>query len=239
MKNGKNRLGAELGACGVVMFPTTHDIVPTFLGQCLVTLKNLLRENQVLIVTKPHLSVVRTLCRELAADKARILFRFTIGSLDKKLCAFWEPGAPPPAERLAALEHAWRCGFSTSISIEPMLDTVEATLKLVAQTDPHVTDTIWIGKMQRIPVKQNAHVPGFTAARTLIRQQQCDAEILRLVASLQAHPKVKWKDSIQAVMAKTTPVGPGKNSSLRKRKTPVASQAGNSPMAVPQIRSSK
>jgi len=57
-------VGAEVKPVGVVMFPTTHDRTPEFLPQFLATLKNLGRHNPVLIVTKPHRSVVAALCRE-------------------------------------------------------------------------------------------------------------------------------------------------------------------------------
>ena len=67
--------------------------------------------NEVLIVTKPHLECVERLCRELAAYKEKIVFRFTIGAMDDELLAFWEPGAPAFAERLAALKHAHAAGI--------------------------------------------------------------------------------------------------------------------------------
>src|SRR6185312_12842850 len=80
--------GTDIGKEGVVMFPTTHDITPKFLPHAVTTIRNLLSVgNQVLIVSKPHLSVVRRLCREFEGDKADILFRFTIGALNRKLCA--------------------------------------------------------------------------------------------------------------------------------------------------------
>jgi len=121
----RRALGADVGAKGVVMFPTSHDITPRFLRQSLQTITNLLRNNQVLIVSKPHLAVVRALCKELAGQKDKILFRFTIGSLKKSTCAFWEPGAPPPRERISALHHAFNQGYATSVSIEPMLEEYE------------------------------------------------------------------------------------------------------------------
>jgi DNA repair photolyase len=199
----RRALGAEVGAKGVVMFPTTQDITPRFLKRSLKTIKNLLANNQVLIVSKPHLSVVRALCKELADRKGDILFRFTIGSLKKSSCAFWEPGAPPPRERISALKHAFDRGFSTSVSIEPMLEGREEICKLVAEVEPFVTDTVWVGKMQRIPRKQNAHVKGFAEAVTKIKAQQTDSEILELVKALKGHSKVRWKDSIKAVLKKS------------------------------------
>jgi len=198
----QSRFGAEVGPVGVVMFPTTHDITPEFLPESLRTIKNLLLHNKVLIVSKPHLSVVRTLCRELADKKPDILFRFSIGAVDSTLCRFWEPGAPEPSERIECLKHAHQCGFATSVSMEPMLDSREATVNLVEMLEPYVSETIWVGKMQRIPQKYNASVVGFAEAVALVKEQQSDAEVLKLVADLQGHPKVRWKDSVREVLAK-------------------------------------
>ena len=200
----RKALGAEVGAKGVVMFPTSHDITPSFLDHSLTAIRNLLTKNQVLIVSKPHLSVIQTLCQELADCKDDILFRFTIGSLNEAICAFWEPGAPLPAERVSALKHAFECGFATSVSVEPMLDDRAGTCALVAEVEPYVTDTIWVGKMQRIPRKQNAHVDGFMTAAARIKSQQTDAEVLQLVKALEDNPKVRWKDSIKAVLQKNS-----------------------------------
>jgi len=198
----RSSLGAEVGPKGVVMFPTSHDITPRFVSEAVVTLKNLLRNNQVLIVSKPHLSVIKTLCAEFTDQKSKILFRFTVGSLDQELCAYWEPGAPAPIERIAALKYAYGQGYQTSVSCEPMLDDCAGIIRLVMAVAPYVSDTIWIGKMQRIPQKFNTHVPGFEKAVALVRARQADAEILRLVTALKHHSKVRWKDSIKKVMAK-------------------------------------
>jgi len=196
------KLGTDIKEEGVVMFPTTHDITPKFLPYAVTTIRNLLNAgNQVLIVSKPHLSVVRGLCREFAQNKKDILFRFSIGALDRNLCAFWEPGAPSPAARIRALQFAQSKGFATSVSVEPMLDSVDATVELARVLDPYVTDTIWIGKMQRVPIKLNAHVPGFAAAREKVRHYQTDSEILRLVDQLKGNSKIRWKDSIKAAIA--------------------------------------
>ena len=83
-----------------------------------------------------------------------------------------------------------------------MIDSVDNTLRLVDRLKPLVTDAIWIGKMQRVLKKLNAHVAGFEAARARIREEQGDAEIRRLVERLEGQAKIKWKDSIKAVLAK-------------------------------------
>ena len=90
---------------GRVMFPTTHDISPFYLESAVATLHGLLEQgNQVLIVSKPHLVCVQRLCREFENFKSQILFRFSIGSLDESLAAFWEPGAPKIQERMDCLK---------------------------------------------------------------------------------------------------------------------------------------
>ena len=141
------KFGAEVGRGGVVMFPTSHDITPRFLPKSVRTIRNILKHNTLIILSKPHLPVVRALCREFADHKESLLFRFTIGTLNRKLAAFWEPGAPAPAERIRALKHAFRLGFKTSVSAEPMIGDADDTVELVNRVSPYVTDTVWIGKM--------------------------------------------------------------------------------------------
>ena len=190
---------------GVVMFPTTHDITPSVLPACLQTLRNLLSHgNQVLIVSKPHLVVIKTLCAELAQYKDQIQFRFTIGSLSPVTCKLWEPGAPTPQERIAALKHAFSKGYRTSVSMEPMLGANSEMIHLVETVQPFVTDTIWLGKLNR-GVTSRGMSPTDAArlevAKTAVRHGQRDSEILALVDALKGNPKVRWKDSIKEVMS--------------------------------------
>ena len=190
---------------GVVMFPTTHDITPSVLPACLETLNNLLSHgNEVLIVSKPHLSVIKTLCTELAQYREQIQFRFTIGSLSPATIRLWETNAPLPAERIAALRHAHRLGYRTSISMEPMLGGNAEMIELVKTVEPYVTDTIWLGKLNR-GVTSRGLSPEDAArlevAKKAVRHGQRDSEILALVAALEGNPKVRWKDSIKDVIA--------------------------------------
>jgi hypothetical protein len=64
----------------------------------------------------------------------------------------------------------------------------------VAAVDPFVTGDIWIGKMNSIPRKTNAHIEGFGEAAAKIKAQQTDQEILKLVDALAHHRKIKWKE---------------------------------------------
>ena len=188
---------------GVVMFPTTHDITPAVLPAALQTLKRLLSVgNRVLIVSKPHLEVIKTICTVLAIHRENIQFRFTIGTLDESVCAFWEPGAPAPKERIEALQHAFESGFQTSVSMEPMLGDVEQVCRLVEVVDPFVTGTIWLGKMNDISRRVDQRIPGAKHAIELIQSQQSDANIQRLHSMLKNNGKIRWKDSIKSVLRK-------------------------------------
>jgi DNA repair photolyase len=204
--------GKEVGCKGVGMFPTSHDIPPRYLPHALRTIRNLIAGgNQVLVVSKPQLSVVRVLCRELEVSRDSIQFRFTIGSLDRRLCAFWEPGAPCPKERIRALRHAHEHGWQTSVSIEPMLAGRWEAIEVVKAVEKYVSGTIWLGKMQGVMRVWNSHVPGFEERLALVKAQQADEEIRKLVEDLRGHPKVRWKDSVEKVLKKhhqrATPTG--------------------------------
>jgi hypothetical protein len=206
---------------GVVMFPTTHDITPAILPDCLTTLKNMLSHGSfVLVVSKPHLDVIKTLCKELAIYKEQILFRFTIGSPKATTCQLWEPGAPAPAERIKALKYAYDKGFHTSVSMEPMLGDVPEMIQLVNTVSPYVSDSIWLGKMNGIVIYKNQPANWVTqikAAKQSLMAAHSNANIMTLVNTLSNNPKIKWKGSILAVIAaangtaakpKTTPPVP-------------------------------
>ena len=131
------------------MVPSSHDITPAHLSECLTFLKNILSPgNEVLIVSKPHLDCVKAICNELCGFKDKILFRFTIGSSDSNTLKFWEPNAPDFAERLESLKYAFSEGYQTSVSSEPMLD--DNIGDVIDQVSPFVTDTIWLGKANHL-----------------------------------------------------------------------------------------
>lgn len=186
---------------GVVMFPTTHDLTPEILPAALTVLRNLLAaDNQVLIVSKPHLSVIKTICCECIAWKKQIQFRFTIGGSSVVTCKLWEPGAPPPEERIEALRHAFKSGYETSVSMEPMLGDNAEMCRLVKRVSPFVTDTIWLGKLNGAIPLFAQQLPGVKASLRRIREEQSDEKILELHAALRANGKVRWKDSIKKVL---------------------------------------
>lgn len=208
---------------GTVMFPTQHDITPDNLAYTMPVLRRLVAAgNKVLIVTKPHLAVVQTLCDLFCKEKDQILWRFTICSRNDETLLLWEPGAPLYAERKAALQYAYHAGYATSVSMEPMLDTEEADiLACFDDLAPWVTDAIWLGKMNHALDRLRASGFGdderiMQAAEALVASQS-DERIKALYEKVSAFdPKhalralrVKWKESIKQVVGIESPTEAG------------------------------
>ena len=190
---------------GVVMFPTIHDVTDAYLESSIVVLRKLLEAgNEVLVVTKAHLHCVERLCLEFANFKDRLRLRFTIGSLDADLCKFWEPNAPAPSERLAALKYAYALGFSTSVSSEPMLAGRHEAVRLFNAVKHYVVDEVWFGVMNDVDhrvleLADDADVDVVEVVNQL-KFLQSDESVLKLYAALAHEPKVAWKDSIKAIV---------------------------------------
>ena len=185
---------------GRVMFPSSHDILPEFIDQSVSFMKNLLDyDNDLLVVSKPHLECIKKICSEFPDFKNKILFRFTIGSPKETVLKYWEPGAPSPKERLESLKYAYSSGFSTSISIEPMLDNLEQIKVLIDLCLPYVTDAIWIGKPNRMQSRLtlNGKPPSVDKKLLEFSKWYSDLEIRRLYKSYKTNPKIKWKESIK------------------------------------------
>lgn len=184
-----------------VMFPTQHDISEYYLDTAGTAIAGLLSAgNNVLIVSKPHFKCIKEICDTFIDYKDRILFRFTIGSFNDYILKLWEPGAPNFMERVLSLQFAFNHGFKTSISMEPMLEDVETTLKIFKMLELFVTDKIWIGKMNKIAERVRKSSPIIEAACKKIEEEQSDKNILWLVDQLKNHPKIEWKDSIKEVI---------------------------------------
>lgn len=195
---------------GTIMFPTEHDITPENLDAALTALRMMLSKgNRVLIVSKPHFEVIRTLCRELAPYKSQVLFRFTIGGMTEAL-AFWEPGAPTFTERLLALGIAYMDDWATSVSMEPLLETqLPSVVSLVDMLSDYITDSIWIGKANHLKDRLTANGFGenpevMDKADALIASQT-DKRIWALYEALKDRPEIKWKDSIKQVVGLEAP----------------------------------
>jgi DNA repair photolyase len=192
---------------GRIMFPSSHDITPQNLSESIQFLKNiLLPGNQVLIVSKPHLECIKTICDEFAAFKEKILFRFTIGSSDNATLKFWEPGAPSFEERLSALKYAYESGYATSISCEPMLDNNISSV--VNEVRPFVTHSIWLGKMSKMKqrLEMNTLITDELKEKAnQLYKWQSDDEIKGLYEKYKNDPLIRWKGDIKTVVG--LPIG--------------------------------
>lgn len=188
---------------GVVMFPSIHDITPFYLQSAIHALKVILGAgNQVLIVSKPRFTCVEAMCARLAEFKSQVLWRFTIGTLDERVSRFWEPGAPCPAERIKCLKFAAEKGWQTSVSAEPLLGGHNAIAHLLPAVDPYITDTIWIGRMNRIRRRVDmTSLPVYTAVRD-IEHLQRDSQVIKIYEEFKDNPKIRWKDSFKTVIDK-------------------------------------
>ncbi|MDX2468945.1 MAG: radical SAM protein [SAR324 cluster bacterium] len=187
---------------GTIMYPSVHDIHPDQLTEHLILLKKLLEAgNDLLIVSKPHLKCIKAICKKFRRYKKQILFRFSIGSANDEVLEFWEPNAPLFKERLSCLKHAYKKGFKTSVSCEPMLDNKIG--EVIEKTEDFVSDSIWLGKMNQASqrCKMNGHNNEITmdAIRQLSKWQS-DRRIKKLYLKHKNNPLVKWKESIKKVV---------------------------------------
>jgi len=183
-----------------IMCPTTHDILPEYVDQYIEVAQGIFDLGyNLLIVSKPHLECIEKICAAFEDYKKRILFRFTIGSIEDAILKFWEPNAPGFSERFASLQHAYRAGFATSVSCEPMLDAPEIT-KLVKTLTPFCTDSIWIGKMNDTNSRVFDDDKQVKEGLAWIEENQTDEKIFAIYEKLKGHPLVKWKESIKEVV---------------------------------------
>ncbi len=185
---------------GQVMFPTTHDILPSNLNECTRVLEGLISSgNRVLVVSKPHLECIRHLCRHFEKNRGQILFRFTITAYDDLILKFWEPNAPSCQERIDSLKYASKMGFQTSVSIEPMLDS-DNVVQLVEILSPFVSHSIWLGKMNKIEKRVVCDSKEMELELQRINEGQTDSKIFQIFRRLKDNPLVRWKESIKEVV---------------------------------------
>jgi len=185
---------------GVIMFPSSHDVCPENLDRSMVVLDNLLSAgNDVLLVSKPSKTCIAAICDKFTDYKQQLRFRFTIGCFDDDLLKYWEPGAPDYQARMECLALAHANGFSTSVSVEPMLDTAHI-VEHVERLDPLVTDTIWLGKMNcaRSRVRIENDVDRDAVQR--IEAGQTDERICEIYEALKDNSKIRWKENIKKVV---------------------------------------
>ena len=184
----------------MIMFPSTHDITPFNVDAYIrVALLMLAKGNSLLIVSKPRMDCVIKMVEAFRDYKKQILFRFTIGTVDENVSLQWEPSAPLPVERRNSLQLAWEAGYRTSVCIEPMLQGANEAIRVVEWVRPYVTDTVWIGKMNKARLRVP---PGNEMLIARADVALGDAEIMYLYTWFKDDRVIRWKDSINAVVSK-------------------------------------
>ena len=185
---------------GTVMTPSTHDICPEFINETIVVLDKLIDAgNDILLVSKPHIECIEKICARYTENREQIRFRFTIGCNNNELLAYWEPGAPSHEERLACLKYAYEHGFSTSVSVEPMLDG-EHIVEHVERLLPWISDSVWIGKMNCIRSRVRIENEVDESMVEAIEAGQTDERIMQIYDALKNIPKIRWKESVKKVV---------------------------------------
>jgi len=190
---------------GTARFPTTHDITPEFLEECVAVVRNLLAGgNRVTVCSKPRLDCIRRLCREFADNRESLEFRFTIGAMDDDILRFWEPGAPGFKERFDSLKLAFRKGFRVSVNIEPMLDAPRI-MKLFRKLAPYGNVFINIGIMRNIRQNTQPRTQEEEAKVRRIEENQADDRIRAIYEDLKGEPLVRWSPEIRKVLGIENP----------------------------------
>ena len=119
--------------------------------------------------------------------------------MNNELLEYWEPNAPFFEERMQSLVYAEHYGFSTSVSIEPMLDS-ENVVALFQTLKPYVTNSIWIGKLNKIDSRIEIKNEKDKEQVNKIISGQTDEKILAIWEQLKNEPLVKWKESFKEVL---------------------------------------
>lgn len=182
---------------GTVMFPTQHDITPTNLSACKTVIQKLLMvRNNVLIVSKPHLDCIKSLCDEFGIYRDQILFRFTICASDNTILKYWEPNAPSFEERMEALKYASSFSFQTSISMEPCLDWPNVVKNFYTFV-PYVSNSIWIGTLNFIDQRVEITTKEDEKMVKQMKEWMSQKTFEDVYEQLKDHPLVRWKESMK------------------------------------------
>jgi hypothetical protein len=186
------------------MFPTAHDITPEVMEPCRQFLIKLLDPgNEVLLVSKPHLVVMKYLWMSdaiwAATRKGRLTFRFSIGSHSDKARRYWEPGAPSIDERIECIKFIRESDGKVGVSSEPLLEPWNVS-DMAAELLPLINDTWWIGPINHIAQRvQCVTGQDYHEARE-IGNWQTPALVREMYEKLKAKPQVRWKDAYKRLL---------------------------------------
>lgn len=127
------------------MFPSSHDLFPEMIDDYINVVRKMINAGHtILCVTKPRYICIKKVCDALKDIKDKFIFRFTIGATSDDILSYWEPYAPLFSERLKSLQYAHGAGYTTSVSMEPLLEEPD---KFIRVCDGCINDSIWIGSI--------------------------------------------------------------------------------------------
>ena len=213
----KVKKGWRKGDSKLFMFPSSHDIFEDMVDSYIEVARKMIDAgHRVLCVTKPRLSCIDRITRTLMDVKDKILYRFTIGSVDNEVLSFWEPHAPSFEERLDALKLAFERGFETSVSMEPLL---EDPARVIERVTPYVTESIWLGYMNYQKGSAEIHrlcqckIEGVIDIEDTVddletlEKRTHDLEVLKtrareLVDRYRDNPKIYFKEGMMTMLVK-------------------------------------
>jgi hypothetical protein len=188
---------------GRVMYPTAHDITGRFLHTHIKNIAELLKSgNDLLICSKAREKCMQKVAEACIDYKDKVIFMVTITTFDEAQSIFWEPNAPLPMERIAALQYLHGQGFSTSVLIEPLLQGPASAMSIYQAVEPYVTDLVWIGTMNSADTRVNVAVPENAKAVEAIKRYHSIDNLRFLYSSMKDLPKVQFKSSITRIFEK-------------------------------------
>ena len=106
------------------------------------------------------------------------------------------------------LRSSFERGFATSVSVEPMLHR-EDVVAMVQELLPFVSQSVWIGKMNKIDKRLVSDSEQMKVEIERIQRGQSDEQIHLLYQELQGIEKIRWKESIKEVLGLTLPTQAG------------------------------
>jgi hypothetical protein len=184
----------------LIMFPSSHDIVPSLLADYISVARKILEAgHSIMIVSKPRMDCFVPLANVFENFKSRIIYRLTIGSERQDILNFWEPNAPPFTERLEVLRMLHARGCITSVSIEPFLSDPRVLIPILA---PYVSETIWIGQMSGL----NQELAGGQEEYNRLNALYTIPAQIQLTRDLRSLPggvgqKIRWKAKLMGKVA--------------------------------------
>ncbi len=102
-------------------------------------------DSEMLLVLKPSLQIMMSICEKLEVYKGRLIFVIHLNSVNTPIIKLVDPYSPYSVDRLSALKFAFENGFRTTIEAIPIYDN--AIFELIEKVKEFVTDFIHVDKM--------------------------------------------------------------------------------------------